>query len=195
MQLSAKGGIALEPQKPFSLGILVGRFQVVHAGHEQMIRTAIALCLQVGIFIGSSQESGTSTNPFPYDIRCRMLRNLFGDAVQIFPLPDIGVGNTAAWGDYVLENVRARFGCLPDLLVSGKESRRLDWFDSVQGVRIAELYIPKTIAISASQMRSFLIADDRAQWERYVSKENHAMYPLLREMALASRDNRQTKSI
>lgn len=195
MQLSAKGGIALEPQKPFSLGILVGRFQVVHAGHEQMIRTAIALCLQVGIFIGSSQESGTSTNPFPYDIRCRMLRNLFGDAVQIFPLPDIGVGNTAAWGDYVLENVRARFGCLPDLLVSGKESRRLDWFDSVQGVRIAELYIPKTIAISASQMRSFLIADDRAQWERYVSEENHAMYPLLREMALASRDNRQTKSI
>ena len=168
---------------------------MVHAGHEQMIRTAIALCLQVGIFIGSSQESGTSTNPFPYDIRCRMLRNLFGDAVQIFPLPDIGVGNTAAWGDYVLENVRARFGCLPDLLVSGKESRRLDWFDSVQGVRIAELYIPKTIAISASQMRSFLIADDRAQWERYVSEENHAMYPLLREMALASRDNRQTKSI
>ena len=168
---------------------------MVHAGHEQMIRTAIALCRQVGIFIGSSQESGTSTNPFPYDIRCRMLRNLFGDAVQIFPLPDIGVGNTAAWGDYVLENVRARFGCLPDLLVSGKESRRLDWFDSVQGVRIAELYIPKTIAISASQMRSFLIADDRDRWERYVSKENHAMYPLLREMALASRDNRQTKSI
>ena len=26
--------------KPFALGILVGRFQVVHAGHEQMIRTA-----------------------------------------------------------------------------------------------------------------------------------------------------------
>ena len=185
----------MESQKPFSLGILVGRFQVVHAGHEQMIRTAIALCHQVGIFIGSSQESGTSTNPFPYEIRCRMLRNLFGDAVQIFPLPDIGVGNTAAWGDYVLENVRARFGCMPDLLVSGKESRRLDWFDSVQGVRIAELYIPKTIAISASQMRAFLIADDRARWEHYVSKENHAMYPLLREMALASRDNRQTKSI
>ena len=51
--------------KPFALGILVGRFQVVHAGHEQMIRTAMALCDRVGIFIGSSQESGTSKNPFP----------------------------------------------------------------------------------------------------------------------------------
>ena len=91
--------------------------------------------------------------------------------------------------------MRARFGCLPDLLVSGKESRRLDWFDSVQGVRIAELYIPKTIDISASRMRGFLIEDDRAQWERYVSPENHAMYPVLREMALASRDHSQTESI
>ena len=92
----------------------------------------------------------TSTNPFPYEIRRQLLRNLFGDAVEIYPLPDIGVGNTAAWGDYVLENVMQRFGRMPDLLVSGKETRRLDWFDSVAGVRIAELYIPKTVEISAS---------------------------------------------
>ena len=185
----------MQSGKPFSLGILVGRFQVVHAGHEQMIRTALSLCRRVGIFVGSSQESGTSTNPFPYEIRRQLLRNLFGDAVEIYPLPDIGVGNTAAWGDYVLQHVRTRFGCLPDLLVSGKESRRLDWFDSVQGVRIAELYIPKTIAISASQMRIFLIEDDRARWERYVSPENHAMYPILREMALASQAHSETESI
>ena len=185
----------MQSGKPFSLGILVGRFQVVPAGHEQLIRTALSLCRRVGIFVGSSQESGTSTNPFPYEIRRQLLRNLFGDAVEIYPLPDIGVGNTAAWGDYVLQNVRTRFDCLPDLLVAGKESRRLDWFDSVLGGRIAELYIPKTIAISASQMRIFLIEDDRARWERYVSPENHALYPILREMALASQAHSETESI
>ena len=185
----------MEDKKPYALGILVGRFQVVHAGHEQMIRCAASLCDQVGIFIGSSQESGTSTNPFSFEIRKSMLRQLLGDAVKIYPLPDIGVGNTSAWGDYVLENVRSRFGRFPDLLISGKESRRLDWFDSVQGVGIAELYIPKTIAISASQMRAYLIEDQRAQWEAYTSKKIHAMYPKLRELALASRDNRQTDSI
>ena len=68
-----------------------------------------------------------------------MREKLFGDRVGVYPLPDIGVGNTAAWGDYVLENVMQRFGRMPDLLVSGKETRRLDWFDSVAGVRIAEL--------------------------------------------------------
>ena len=181
--------------KPFALGILVGRFQVVHAGHEQMIRTAMALCDRVGIFIGSSQESGTSKNPFPYALRRQLLENLFGGEVEIYPLPDIGVGNTAAWGDYVLENVRSRFGCLPELLVSGKESRRLDWFDSLRGVRIAELYIPKIINISASKMREYLIADDRAAWESYVNPKNHPLYPQLRALALASQENRETQSI
>ena len=181
--------------KPFALGILVGRFQTLHAGHQQMIETALSLCGQVGIFIGSSQESSTRKNPFPYELREKMLENLFGSRVSIYPLPDIGVGNTAAWGDYVLENVKARFGRLPDLLVSGKEARRLDWFDSVEGVRIAELYIPKTIEISASQMREFLLRDDRASWERYVSREIHSLYPELRALMLASQKNERTMSI
>ena len=93
-------------EKPFSLGILVGRFQTIHTGHEQMIRTALALCGRVGIFVGSSQESGTANNPFPYATRERLLRLLFGEQIQVFPLPDIGVGNNGTWGDYVLENVK-----------------------------------------------------------------------------------------
>ena len=181
--------------KPFALGILVGRFQTLHAGHQQMIETALSLCDQVGIFVGSSQESGTRKNPFPYALRKKMLKNLFGDRVCIYPLPDIGVGNTAAWGDYVLENVRMRFSRLPDLLISGKEARRLDWFDSVAGVRIAELYIPKTIEISASQMRQFLLRDDRAAWERYVNPKIHSLYPELRALVLASQENENTASI
>lgn len=182
-------------EKPFSLGILVGRFQTLHLGHVQMIETAVSLCGQVGIFVGSSQESGTSKNPFPYALRREMLNRLFGERVAVYPLPDIGVGNVASWGDYVLENVEKKFGRMPDLLVSGKESRRLDWFDSVRGVRIAELYIPKTIEISASRMRGFLLTDDRAQWERYVDPRIHSLYPTLRELVLRSDGKTDTQSI
>ena len=181
--------------KPFSLGILVGRFQVLHAGHAQMIQTAIDLCGTVGVFVGSSQESGTCKNPFPYALRVEMLLKLFGDQIRVFPLPDIGVGNTSAWGDYVLEQVKRRFGQLPDLLISGKEARRLDWFDSVSGVRIAELYIPKTIDISASQVRQFLLQDDRTAWQQYVDPRMHPLYDQLRQAVLASKDNTATDSI
>lgn len=182
-------------EKPFSLGILVGRFQTLHSGHEQMIETALALCRKVGIFVGSSQESGTRKNPFPFELRREMLRALFDDRVEIYPLPDIGVGNVGAWGDYVLENVQKQFGQMPELLISGKETRRLDWFDSVQGVRVAELYIPKTIEISASQMREYLLTDDRQQWNCYVDPKIHPFYPRLRALVLESEDRLETQSI
>ena len=182
-------------RRPFALGILVGRFQVLHAGHEQMIRTACELCENVGIFVGSSQESGTAKNPFSYELRRKMLERLFGSRVRVYPLPDIGVGNTAAWGDYVLENVRERFGRLPDLLVSGKEARRLDWFDRTGCQGIAELYIPKSIDISASQMRDFMLRDRYDEWASYTNPALYSLYPELRRAVLDSAGNLTTDSI
>lgn len=182
-------------EKAFSLGILVGRFQMIHAGHQQMIQTALNTCDEVGIFVGSSQESGTEKNPFTYELREKLLRTLFGNKVHIYPLPDIGVGNNGKWGDYVLQNVVDRFGRKPDLLVSGREERRLDWFDSEAGKSVAELYIPKTIEISASALRAFLIEDDRESWQAYVSPELYPMYPELRAIVMASKDNTHTASI
>lgn len=182
-------------KKPFQLGIIVGRFQTFHLGHEDMIRTAVALCDEVGVFIGSSQESGTYKNPFTYEQRKEMLKALFGDSIRVYPLPDIGVGNNAKWGDYVLKNVQERFGRAPDLLISGKEERRLDWFDSVAGLRIAELYIPKTIDISATQMREWLIADNRDEWRRYTPQKLWNSYESMREAVLSAKENTKTDSI
>lgn len=181
--------------KPFTLGILVGRFQTIHAGHEQMIHTAMALCDRVGIFVGSSQEAGTATNPFSYETREELLRLLFGEQVDVFPLPDIGVGNNGTWGEYVLRHVADRYHRPPDLLISGKEARRVSWFDGIEGLRIAELYIPKTIDISASQMRRFFLTDDRESWQRYTNPLLWGEYAGLRQMVLASKDKEETASL
>lgn len=181
--------------KPYSLGILVGRFQTIHSGHEQMIRTALALCDRVGIFVGSSQESGTAANPFSYEIRRSLLRLLFPNQADVFPLPDIGVGNNGTWGEYVLRNVEKQYGTTPDLLVSGKEARRVSWFDGIGNVRISELYIPKTIDISASQMRSFFLENDQVSWQRYTNPVLWKEYGKLRQLVLASREHRETASL
>ena len=182
-------------KKPFEIGIMVGRFQTFHIGHEYMIDKAVQLCERVGIFVGSSQESGTLKNPFSYETREQILRKVFGNQIDIFPLPDIGVGNTAKWGEYVLANVKERFGRTPDLLVSGKEERRISWFDSAAGASIAELYVPKTIDISATQMRSFLIGNDFESWKRYTNPALWEDYPRLRSIVLASKENLNTDSI
>ncbi len=189
------GGRVTMNNKPYRLGILVGRFQTLHSGHTDMINRAIELCDKVGIFVGSSNESGTSKNPFSYETREDMLKTVFGNEVFVFPLPDIGVGNNSTWGDYVLKNVVDCFGEMPDLLVSGKEARRVSWFDSVDGASIAELYIPKTIEISATEMRDFLINDDCESWKKYTDSKLWGKYEKLRQEVLLSKDNSETHSI
>lgn len=181
--------------KPYKLGILVGRFQTLHFGHEYMINKAIELCDEVGIFIGSSQESGTNKNPFSFEKRYEMLKILFDDKISVWPLPDIGVGNTACWGDYVLKNVVERYGKEPDLLISGKESRRTGWVDDTDHREISELYVPKIIEISATEMREFFINDDFESWKKYTNSKLWSQYNELRKTVLLAKDNLETKSI
>ena len=182
-------------KKPFELGITVGRFQSFHIGHELMIDTACALCERVVVLVGSSQESGTAKNPLTYDQRERILRRVFGDRIEIYPLPDIGVGNNGKWGGYVLQKVEEFCHRRPDLLVSGKEERRLDWFDTVEGLKIAELYIPKTIEISASEMRAHLICGDKAAWQEYTDPLLWDDYEWLKAAVERAKDNQYTDSL
>ena len=181
--------------KPYRLGITVGRFQTFHNGHKFMIDKAVALCDSVGVFIGSSQESGTAKNPFDYATRERLLKKIYGGAVQVYPLPDIGVGNNSRWGDYVIDNVIERFGETPDLLVSGKEDRRIDWFDSIKALTIAELYVPKIIDISATQMREYFLSGDVETWKRFSDPALWDEFDTLKRLVEAAQGNTETASI
>ena len=181
--------------KPYRLGITVGRFQTFHNGHKYMLDKAVELCGKVGVFVGSSQESGTAKNPFDYATRERLLRKIYGDRICVYPLPDIGVGNNSRWGDYVLDNVADRFGELPDLLVSGKESRRIDWFDSIKALTIAELYVPKIIDISASQMREYFLSGNKEAWKRFSDPVLWDEFETLRAAVEAAQANQETASI
>jgi bifunctional NMN adenylyltransferase/nudix hydrolase len=179
-------------KKPFKLGILVGRFQVLHKGHSDMVRRAIELCERVALFVGSSQESGTLKNPLTYETRKSILLTAFAD-IEIYPLPDIGVGNNCAWGEYVLKNVIEKCGEYPDLFVSGKESRRTSWIDD--DWNIAELYVPKSIDISATKMIQFVIEDNKEEFERYIEPSIKARYDDIRKAVIASQDKLDTQSI
>ena len=181
--------------KAYKLGITIGRFQTFHKGHQAIIDKAIELCDKVGVFIGSSQESGTNKNPFTYEMRESILKKIYGNRISIYPLPDIGVGNNSKWGDYVLDNVIEKFGEAPDLLISGKEERRIDWFDSVKGLSIAELYIPKTIDISASKMRELFIRNEFDTWKEFCDERLWGSFSVMRKIVLESYENTETSSL
>ena len=186
-------------QKPYKLGLIVGRFQVFHKGHEAMIRKSIELCEKTLIFIGSAQESMTQKNPFSYEFRREIISDvfweeLFDGKIIIRPLNDIGVGNTSSWGAYVLSCAEHECKMTPDLLVSGREGRRVTWFDA-ENVDISELYLPKTIDISATEMRENILQDNRTFWQSYTSPKLWGKYSKMRSIIIASQKNTETKSI
>lgn len=179
-------------EKRFKLGVIVGRFQSLHLGHEDMINTALSLSERVAVFVGSSQEFGTAKNPFTFEMRKQLLFKIYGDRVEVYPLPDIGVGNNSSWGDYVIKTVMDCCGSYPDLVVSGRESRRNSWYDNYE---VAELFIPKTVDISASQIREFFINDDYEEWKSFTNPKIWDEYKKLREIILSSMNNLETNSI
>lgn len=183
-------------EKPYRLGLVVGRFQVLHTGHADMIRQGLRLCDRVCVLVGSSQERGTEKNPFSYEQRLEMLRWVFPEKeLLLFPIPDAGLGNNALWGQYVLNKCREHTGQMPDLVLSGKEQRREGWFTSPEGIRIAELRIPKVIPVSATAMREALVRNDREGWQRYTPRALWDRYDVLRGTVLAAQGNTYTDSI
>ena len=186
-------GINLIDPKPYELGFLLGRFQPVHIGHEDMIDQAISMCREVAVFIGSSQESGTAINPLSFEQRKELIENVYGKSVKVYPIPDIGVGNVSEWGEYVLKTVENRCGKAPDLFISGKEERRLEWFNGEKGKALSEWIIPKTIDISASRLREMLILGD--EWKKYVNPKNIEKYESLKEQFIKTRSKTETESI
>jgi bifunctional NMN adenylyltransferase/nudix hydrolase len=65
--------------KPYDVGLVCGRFQTFHLGHEKLIETGLKLCDRLLIFIGSSQECGTERNPLNINTRTKMIKAIYGD--------------------------------------------------------------------------------------------------------------------
>ena len=188
-----------DSSKLYDNGLVVGRFQVFHKGHQEIVSSALALCERTLILIGSSQESLTEKNPLSYEERKGMISSVFKEEYEsgtllIEPLPDLGVGNVPAWGRYVLGRARE---ILPEgsiLMVSGKEERRVNWFDGGDS-RIAELYVPKTVAVSATDVRAMILNGDEAGWRAFTDPRIWDRFSSIRRAVEASAGSSGTASV
>ena len=103
------------------------------------------------------------------------------------------MGNVPAWGSYVYSAAEAALGTAPELFVTGREERRISWFDD--NPAISELYVPKTVDISATQMREFLAAGEVLKWRIFSDSANYHRFDELREAVLRSAGNTDTASM
>ena len=171
--------------KAYDTGLIVGRFQTFHIGHQSLVETGLKLCDRLLILIGSAQECGTERNPLNIITRMKMLRSIYDDdsRVMIYALPDLTNENDIKpeWGRYVLDNVDRYIYKAPELMIYGNDEARSRWFD-VEDIKDTSEFIVNRgrIPISATMLREFMVKDERREWMKWVDPKLHKLYDELR---------------
>lgn len=170
--------------RPYDTGLLVGRFQTFHKGHQKLVETGLMLCDRLLLLVGSAQECGTERNPLNVETRIEMIKAVFpNDRVMIYALPDLSDENDIRpeWGRYLLDNVDRYIYKAPELMIYGNDESRSRWFD-VEDIKDTSEFIVNrgALPISATMLREMMVRDDRREWMKWVDPKLHKMYDRLR---------------
>lgn len=173
----------------FKTGIIVGRFQHMHIGHEKIIKIGLSLCDKLLIFIGSAQEEGTIKNPFGYELRKEIIENIFSKEIEegkiiIRPLNDFEDKTELSprWGEYVLKEANIHLSMNPECIIYGKDKDIFKCFDKDVVKNITEILVDrKVLNISATKLRVFMMENDEESWKKYTNPNIYFKYEILRE--------------
>lgn len=171
--------------KPYDVGLICGRFQTFHKGHESLVQAGLNLCDRLLILVGSAQECGTERNPLNINTRTKMLKAIYGDNpnIMIYGLADLTNENdiTPDWGKYLLGNADRYIYKVPELMISGNDEERNKWFAPEDVVDMSQLIVNRgRIPISATMVRELMVADKRKEWMSWVNPKLHKMYDEIR---------------
>lgn len=172
--------------KPYDVGLICGRFQTFHIGHESLVNEAVKLCDRVLLLIGSAQECGTERNPLNVITREKMLKMVYGDNsnIMIYGLADLTNENdiTPDWGKYLLNNADRYIYKVPEIMISGDDEERKEWFAPEDVLDMKQLIMNRgRIPISATMVRQMMVEDNRREWMRWVNPRLHKMYDEIRK--------------
>ncbi len=185
--------------KPYDVGLICGRFQTFHKGHEKLVETGLMLCDRLLIFVGSSQECGTERNPLNINTRTKMIKAVYGDNdnIMIYGLADLTNENDIRpeWGRYLLDNADRYIHKNPEVMIYGNDESRSAWFDKSDLKNTTELIINRAeLPVSGTMLREFMFADKRKEWMQWVNPKLHKMYDEIRSELLASKQKAQERT-
>ena len=171
--------------KPYDVGLICGRFQTFHKGHEKLVDTGLLLCDRLLILVGSAQECGTERNPLNVTTRVDVIREVYegNPEVMVYGLPDMTNENDICpeWGRYLLQNVDRYIFKNPDVMIYGNDESRSGWFDKKDLKNTTELIINREeLPISTTMLRKLMVFDKRREWMKYVNPKLHKRYDDLR---------------
>ena len=175
--------------KPFKTGLICGRFQTFHKGHERLINRGLELCEKLIIMIGSAQEDGSERNPYDLSTRMLMIGSVYSedeDKISIYGINDMTNENDVCveWGKFLLDHTQQLTGEKPDLIIFGNDENRNHWFAKEDLKGISQLILNRgDLEISGTQVRAAMLVSEKI-WKELVNEKLHPLYEKLRSKLL-----------
>ena len=163
----------------FNVGLVIGRFQPLHKGHERMIETALGYCNKVVVVIGSAQASGTKENPLTWADRYTIILHRFSrdcndQRLFIVPVNDREVySDDSSFGEYIYKQITDALGeeFTPDCIIEGKEGKHDNWWKSVS--LNGHIEVDRNgLSVSGTELRNAIGNSVKDYIDRYQSTES-----------------------
>jgi cytidyltransferase-like protein len=172
--------------------IMVGRFQPLHMGQIRLIDQMLKECEQVTIVIGSSQEFGTTKNPFRFRERKEMITNYYHDEAikkRMKIVGQIDTNDFHGWVHTVLDTIADAYEDKRpvEALYCGLPYDSQWYTPDIKKIELVSRTDPKFPYISGTLVREQCMFQD-ARWKQLVPEVNHEfMETLARRFMLDSK--------
>ncbi len=178
--------------KTFKTGVILGRFQHIHLGHEKLINLGLETCDKLLILVGSSSLENEVRNPYSGDYRIKLIEKIYSDEINsgriiVRKINDISNENdlTPEWGKYVIKTAQDYLGEKLECIIYGKDKNIFKCFDKEDVKDISEILVDrKVLGISATKMREYLKKDEIDNWKKYSNPKIYEEYNTLRNILI-----------
>jgi len=178
--------------KSFETGLIVGRFQHIHIGHEKLINIGLSLCDKLVIFVTYRDNKETNKNPYNIEYRIKLLNIIYEKEINenkivIYPFKDINLENgiTHLWGTSIIDKYKEYMNMPPKCIIYGKDKNINKCFEPNIVSNITEVFVDRvSLQISATTMREYLINNDYENWKKFANCKIHDEYTNIRNKLL-----------
>lgn len=152
-----------------ALGVV--RIEPLHNGHTRMINKMIQDYDVVIIGVGSASSPVSKKNPWTFEQRKTMLKQVYGTRIKILPIEDIGAeANSNSWCDHVLNKIDQVNLPAPTDYFTGSEADSI-WYRGRFGDNIHIIERTESDFISGTEIRKYLeMGSDK--WKNFVPRVN-----------------------
>jgi len=169
------------------LGLIIGRFQHIHTGHERLIREGLSKCKKMLILV-SDDEVRSKKDPYFAIYRAELIYRIFKKEidsgiikVDVLKTPSYIKKYVHSWGSYVLAYAKKITGMTVDAIVYGDDKNISKCFSQKDLVNIDTICVSRSFFnISATNIREILLEDKKEQWMLHVNRVIYDQYEYLK---------------